>query len=53
MFDTSLEIFEECLNTMDMIYLNSQKEEDQKEKINNELILTLYCIAYIKIYLYK
>ena len=53
MFDTSLEIFEECLDTLENIYLNSQKEEDHKEKINNELILTLYCIAYVKIYLYR
>ena len=53
MFDTSLDIFKECLNTLEKIYNNSQEEEDQREKINNELLLILYCVAYTKIYLYK
>ena len=53
MVDTSLEVFQDCLNTLEKIYNNSQEEEDQREIINNELILKLYCISYIKIYLYK
>ena len=53
MFDTSLDVFKDCLITLEYIYMNTQKEEDQKEIINNELILVLYCIAYIKMYLYK
>ena len=53
MFDTTLDIFSDCLNTLEMIYKNSQEKEENKEKINNELLLKLYCISYIKIYLYK
>ena len=53
MFDTTLDIFESCLNTLEFIYRNSMEEEQHKQKINNELILKLYCIAYIKIYLFK
>ena len=53
MFDTSFDVFKDCLLTLDNIYINSQKEEEQKEKFKYELILVLYCVAYIKIYLYK
>ena len=53
MFDTTLNIFESCLNNLEFIYRNSLEEEQHKQKINNELILKLYCIAYIKIYLFK
>ena len=53
MVDTSLEVFQDCLSTLEKIYNNSQEEEEQREIINNELILKLYCISYIKIYLYK
>ena len=49
--DQNLEIFKNCINFLERIYLN--KIEKKNEKINNELICQLYCIAYIKIYLYK
>ena len=53
MFDTTLDIFKNCLNTLEFIYRNSLEEEEHKQKINNELIIKLYCIAFIKIYLFK
>ena len=51
--DTSLKLLKDCLNTLENIYTNSQLEENKREKINNELLLTLYCIAYVKMYLFK
>ena len=41
MVDTSLEVFQDCLSTLEKIYNNSQEEEDQREKINNELIKSI------------
>ena len=37
MVDTSLEVFQDCLSTLEKIYNNSQEEEEQREIINNEL----------------
>ena len=51
LFDKSLEVFQNCLNFLEMIYNN--KMEKKNENINNELICKLYCIAFIKIYLFK
>ena len=51
LFDKSLEVFKNCLNFLEMLYI--KKTENNNEIINNELICKLYCIAYIKIYLFK
>ena len=45
MFDTTLNIFENCLNNLEFIYINSLEEEINKQKINNELL------KFIKIFL--
>ena len=45
MFDTTLNIFENCLNNLEFIYINSLEEEPNKQKINNELL------KFIKIFL--
>ena len=47
LFDNNLELFKKCLFFLEEVY------EKKDEKINNEHIIILYCIAYIKIYLYK
>ena len=47
LLDTNLELFKNCLNFLEGIYIN------KKENKNNELICKLYSIAYIKIYLFK
>jgi hypothetical protein len=49
--DKSLEVFKNCLNFLEMIYNN--KIEKRNEIIDNELLCKLYCIAYVKIYLFK
>ena len=51
LFDKSLEVFKKCLNFLEMLYNN--KMEKKNENINNELICKLYCIAFVKIYLFK
>ena len=51
LLDQNLEIFKQCINFLEGMY--NIKKEKKDEKINNELICQLYCIAYIKIYLYK
>ena len=51
LFDQSLVLFKNCLNFLEMIYNN--KIEKKNEVIINELICKLYCIAYVKIYLFK
>ena len=48
--NTSLEVFQDCIYSLETIY-NNRKEE--KEDTNNDLICELYSIAYIKIYMYK
>ena len=54
MFDTSLELFNNCLNYLEQSYLNAkEKEKNKVEDKDNDLICKLYCIAYIKMYLYK
>ena len=49
-FDTSLLLFSDCANCLENIY---KSRYEKGEKIDNELICQLYCIAYIKLYLYK
>ena len=51
LFDKSLEVFKNCLNFLEKLYNN--KIEKKNEIINNELICKLYCIAFVKIYLFK
>ena len=52
MFDTSLELFKKCLDFLENLD-NKEHEENKIEEKNNDLICKLYCIAYIKMYLYK
>ena len=54
MFDTSLQVFKDCLNYLEALF-NKEREENNNidEENNNELICKLYCIAYIKMYLFK
>ena len=51
LFDKSLEVFKKCLNFLEILYNNKMEKKD--ENINNELICKLYCIAFVKIYLFK
>ena len=51
LLDKNLELFKICLNFLEGIYNN--KKDKKNEKINNELICQLYCIAFVKIYLFK
>ena len=50
LLDYSLDLFNDCLNHLEDIFNNRNKEEKAK---NNQLICSLYCIAFIKMYLYK
>ena len=50
-FDKNLELFKKCLNFLEKIYTN--KINKRNEIINNELLCKLYCIAFVKIYLFK
>ena len=52
LFDKSLDIFKQCANLLEFIY-NSKYDNKKEEKIGNELLCQLYCIAYIKMYLFK
>ena len=52
LLDTSLDLFKQCLNYLEGIY-NKEQEENKIEDNNNEHICKLYCISYIKMYLYK
>ena len=51
LMDTSLELFKNCLNYLEEIFNN--KQEGKKAEKHNENICKLYCISYIKMYLYK
>ena len=50
-FDQSLDIFKKCAYLLEKIYNIKYKKDE--EKIENEIICKLYCIAYIKMYLFK
>ena len=52
MLDTSLELFRSCLNFLEGIF-NDEQDKNNLERKNNELICKLYCISYIKMYLFK
>ena len=57
-FDLSFDILKECLTTLDSIYENDINDNNipninNDNKIQNENICKLFCIAYIKIYLSK
>ena len=52
LFNTSLTLFNDCLNFLEGIY-HKEQEKDKIENNKNELISILYCISYIKMYLYK
>ena len=52
LFDKSLDIFRQCANLLEVIY-NSKYDNKKEEKIGNELLCQFYCIAYIKMYLFK
>ena len=47
LLDKSLDLFNQCINQLESIF---KKEE---EKFNNELLCKIYCISYIKMYLFK
>ena len=47
LLDKSLELFNQCLYNLESIFKNKE------EKFNNELLCKIYCISYIKMYLYK
>ena len=47
LLDESLNLFKDCLLFLERVYLGELKEN------NNELIWMIFCIAYIKMYLYK
>ena len=51
LMDTSLKLFKNCLNYLEEIFNNIN--EGKKAEKHNELLCKLYCISYIKIYLYK
>ena len=51
LLDTSLELFRDCLNYLEGIFYNIQ--DGKANEKHNELICKLYCISYIKMYLYK
>ena len=51
LFDKSLDLFKNCLNFLETLFNN--KSKDNNERINNELLCKLYCISYIKMYLFK
>jgi len=51
LLDKSLEIFKICLDFLERVFNNRIEKKD--EKIKNEHICELYCISYIKMYLYK
>ena len=51
LLDKSFELFKKCINFLDDIYKKTFKND--KDVINNELLCKLYCISYIKIYLFK
>ena len=51
LFDKSLDIFRQCANLLEFIY--NSRYDNKEEKIGNELLCQLYCIAYIKMYLFK
>ena len=51
LFDQSLDIFKQCADCLENIY--KSKYDKNEEKVENELICKLYCIAYIKMYLFK
>jgi len=51
LLDTSLELFKNCLNYLEGIFNNIQ--DGKKAERHNELLCKLYCISYIKMYLYK
>ena len=51
LLDKSLEIFKMCLDFLEKIF-NNRKEKNYVN-IKNEHLCELYCIAYIKMYLYK
>ena len=50
LLDFSLNLFRNYLNYLEDIFNNNNKKENIKQ---NQLICSLYCIAFIKIYLYK
>ena len=51
LFDLSLNLFKNCSNFLERIYNNRKEKKD--EKINNKKLCILYCISYVKMYLYK
>ena len=51
LFDKSLELFKKCINFLEDIYKKSLKNNN--DMIKNELLCKLFCISYIKLYLYK
>ena len=52
LLDYSLGLFTDCLNYLEEIFNNNIKK-GHKSNDNNEHICTLYCIAFIKMYLFK
>ena len=51
LLDKNFDIFKDCINLLEIIHNN--KKEKIKEKIKNESICLLYCISYVKIYIFK
>ena len=51
LYDTSLDLFKNCLLYLEGILYKEKQNKIEKNK--NELICKLFCIAYIKMYLYK
>ena len=51
LFDLSLDLFKNCTNFLEAIFNN--RKDKKEEKINNENLCILYCIAYLKMYLNK
>ena len=51
LLDKSLDIFKSCLNLLEEIFNN--RREKKEGNIKNEHICQLYCISYIKMYIYK
>ena len=48
--DKSLELFQNCINIIEKIYINREKGQNI---IKNDILCQLYAISYIKIYLFK
>ena len=51
LLDQNIELFTKCINFLEDIYIKTLKKDKNQNK--NELLCKLYCISYIKIYLYK